>query len=51
MELRARVREVKGRKRVVACTVRSGGTDVARAEVLAVEVPAEWTMPGSSNFP
>jgi acyl-coenzyme A thioesterase PaaI-like protein len=45
MELRARVREVKGRKRVVECTVRSGGQDVARAEVLAIEVPAEWTSP------
>ena len=42
MELRARVREVKGRKRVVDCTLRSGGRECARAEVIAVEVPAEW---------
>jgi acyl-coenzyme A thioesterase PaaI-like protein len=42
MELRARVREVKGRKRVVECTVRSGGRECARAEVVAVEVPAAW---------
>jgi acyl-coenzyme A thioesterase PaaI-like protein len=47
MELRARVREVNGRKRLVECTVRSGGLDVARAEVLAVEVPAEWRQPGA----
>jgi predicted metal-dependent phosphotriesterase family hydrolase len=40
MELRARVRESKGRKRVVDCTVRSGGREVVRAEVIAVEVPA-----------
>jgi acyl-CoA thioesterase FadM len=43
MELRARVRESKGRKRVVECRVRSGGREVARAEVVAVEVPASWT--------
>ncbi len=42
MELRARVRETKGRKRIVDCTVRSGGRDCARAEVIAVEVGASW---------
>jgi acyl-coenzyme A thioesterase PaaI-like protein len=42
MELRARVHEVKGRKRVVRCTVRSGGRECARAEVIAVEVPDSW---------
>ena len=42
MELHARVRSVSGRKRVVECTVRSGGRECARAEVVAVEVPAEW---------
>ncbi|HTP52363.1 MAG TPA: PaaI family thioesterase [Anaeromyxobacteraceae bacterium] len=42
VELRARVREVSGRKRVVDCTVRSGGRDCAKAEVLAVEVPEGW---------
>ncbi|HQR29051.1 MAG TPA: PaaI family thioesterase [Anaeromyxobacteraceae bacterium] len=42
VELRARVREAKGRKRVVECTVRSGGVETARAEVIAVEVPAGW---------
>ena len=45
MELRARVRERKGRKRVVECTVRSGGRECARAEVLAVEVSGAWTAP------
>ena len=42
MELRARIREAKGRKRVVECTVRSGGRETARAEVIGVEVPAAW---------
>ena len=42
VEFRARVREASGRKRVVECTVRSDGKDVARAEVIAVEVPAGW---------
>ncbi len=47
MELRARIRETKGRKRVVECTMRSGGRDCARAEVVAVEVGAAWTTPGA----
>jgi hypothetical protein len=42
MELRARVREVRGRKRIVECTVSSGGRECARAEVVAVEVPVAW---------
>jgi len=43
MELRARVRRTEGRKRWVDCTVRSGGREVVRAEVLAIEVPPGWT--------
>lgn len=42
MELRARVRETSGRKRVIDCVVRSGGRDCARAEVIAVEVGGAW---------
>lgn len=42
VELRARVRRTEGRKRWVDCTVRSGGREVARAEVLAIEVPPGW---------
>jgi acyl-coenzyme A thioesterase PaaI-like protein len=42
MELRARIREAKGRKRIVACSVRSGGVECARAEVVSVEVPGDW---------
>jgi acyl-coenzyme A thioesterase PaaI-like protein len=43
MEVRARVRETRGRKRIVECTVTSGGRECARAEVLAVEVSPAWT--------
>jgi acyl-coenzyme A thioesterase PaaI-like protein len=46
MELHARVRETRGRRRIVECTVRSGGRDCARAEVVAVEVPAAWREGG-----
>lgn len=42
VQLRARVREVKGRKRVVTCELSSDGQVRARAEVIAVEVPAGW---------
>jgi acyl-coenzyme A thioesterase PaaI-like protein len=42
VEIRARVREAKGRKRVVECTLRSGGKECARGEVVAVEVPPAW---------
>jgi acyl-coenzyme A thioesterase PaaI-like protein len=44
LELRARVREAKGRKRILDCVVRSDGRDRVRAEVVAVEVPpGAWT--------
>jgi acyl-coenzyme A thioesterase PaaI-like protein len=46
MELRARVAETKGRKRVVRCSVSSGGRECARAEVVAVEVPPSWRAAG-----
>jgi acyl-coenzyme A thioesterase PaaI-like protein len=42
MELHARVRGSAGRKRVVECTVRSGGRECVRAEVVAVEVSPAW---------
>ena len=42
LELRARVREARGRKRVVECTLRSAGKECARGEVVAVEVPPQW---------
>ncbi len=47
VELRARVVDGAGRKRVVACTLRSGGRDCARAEVIAVEVPPSWGDPAA----
>jgi acyl-coenzyme A thioesterase PaaI-like protein len=42
IELRARVRETKGRKHFVECTLSAGGKQCARAEVLAIEVPPSW---------
>jgi acyl-coenzyme A thioesterase PaaI-like protein len=42
LELRARVREVKGRKRVVDCVLHSEGKLRARAEVIVVEVASAW---------
>jgi len=39
--LRARVKEAKGRKTLVACSLLSGESECARAEVLAVRVPAD----------
>ena len=41
-ELRARVVEATGRKRRLSCSLRSGGRECARAEVLAVLVPTGW---------
>ncbi len=41
IELRARVRELKGRKRTLACTLLTEGRERARAEVIAVEVPGD----------
>lgn len=46
MEVRARVREARGRKRVVECTLTSGGRECARAEVVAVEVAPAWRDAG-----
>ena len=42
VELRARVRETRGRKHVVECTLSAGGRACARAEVVAVEVAGAW---------
>jgi len=40
--LRARVKEVKGRKTVLACSLFSKGEECACAEVVAVRVPDAW---------
>ena len=41
LELRGRVKEMKGRKVVVECEVRAGEVLCARGEVVAVQVPDE----------
>lgn len=43
--LRARIVEVKGRKRLVSTVLESAGVERARAEVVAVEVPPAWLTP------
>lgn len=42
VELRARVREIDGRKSWVDCSLSSAGEERARGEVLAIRVAAEW---------
>lgn len=42
VELRSRIIEVKGRKRVVGCVLQSAGVERARGEVVAVQVPPDW---------
>jgi acyl-coenzyme A thioesterase PaaI-like protein len=49
VELRARIVSGKGRKRVVAATLRSGDRECARAEAVAVEVPPEWGDPAAAG--
>jgi acyl-coenzyme A thioesterase PaaI-like protein len=51
VELRARIRERKNRKRVVECTLISGARARARAEVIAVEVPSSWRESGPAAGP
>jgi acyl-coenzyme A thioesterase PaaI-like protein len=45
LELRSQVREVKGRKVVVATALSAGGQVCARGEVVAVQIPEDW-LPG-----
>jgi acyl-coenzyme A thioesterase PaaI-like protein len=42
LELRARVRETRGRKAVIEVTVSAGGEIRARGEVAAVPMPPRW---------
>jgi acyl-coenzyme A thioesterase PaaI-like protein len=42
LELRARVKEIKGRKVVVSTTLSAEGEICARGEVVAVRVPERW---------
>ena len=45
--LRARPKEIKGRKVVVTVTLSAQGDECARGEVIAVRLPDNWT-PGNS---
>jgi len=42
LELRAQVKEIKGRKVVVSCGVFAGDTQCARGEVVAVKMPDDF---------
>ena len=42
LELRGRVKEIKGRKVVVETTVLAGGVATARGEVVAVQMPESF---------
>jgi acyl-CoA thioesterase FadM len=42
LEIRGRVKEIKGRKVVIEATVYSGGVLTARGEVVAIQMPASF---------
>ena len=44
LELRATVKEIKGRKVVVSSTLSAAGEVCARGEVVAVQVPEHWMV-------
>jgi len=44
LEVRARIKEVKGRKVVIESSLSANGVSTARGEVVAVQVPDEMTM-------
>jgi acyl-CoA thioesterase FadM len=48
LEIRGRVKEIKGRKVVVGATLSAGGEACARGEVVAVRLP-ESMMPGKDG--
>lgn len=48
LEIRGRVKEMKGRKVIVTATISAEGKLCVRGEVVAVQVPASW-MPGKDG--
>jgi hypothetical protein len=42
LEVRGTVKEIKGRKIIIASTLSAGGEVCARGEVVAVQVPEDW---------
>ena len=45
LEIRGRVKEIKGRKVVVETTVSANGVVTARGEVVAVQMPEDFGTP------
>ena len=48
LELRSQIEEVKGRKVVIATTLSVGGEACARGKVVAVRVPDNWMVEGTT---
>jgi acyl-CoA thioesterase FadM len=44
LELRGRVKEIKGRKVIIETTVLAGGVATARGEVVAVQMPPSFGL-------
>jgi acyl-CoA thioesterase FadM len=42
LELRGRVKEIKGRKVTIAVSLTAAGRECARGEVVAVQMPEGW---------
>ncbi len=51
LEIRGRVKEIKGRKVIVAATVRVEGVVTARGEVVAVQMPESFGASAGSQHP
>ena len=50
LRLRAQLTETHVKKTILACSVTSGGTVCATAQVVAVRVPSAWTQPPSASM-
>ena len=42
LEIRGRIKEIKGRKVVIECTVLAAGVATARGEVVAIQMPENF---------
>jgi acyl-CoA thioesterase FadM len=40
--VRARVKELQGRKATISCSLFAGGEETARGEVVVVQMPEKW---------
>lgn len=49
LEVRARVKEFKGRKVTIVSSLFAGGEETVRGEVVVVRMPEQWLNPGASD--